>query len=113
MGLDIFEEGKTASDFERFHRRFLAFGFGSNFIYFMVKSMANIFCMGSQMTAEIISREESSGIPIDHPKNPASIVSNLSQAFFRSYQNFLEFNSLTNMGLCLFQVSKNDQNYAS
>jgi hypothetical protein len=26
-------------------------------------------------------------------------------AFFRSFQNCLEFNSLTNMGLCLFQVN--------
>lgn len=59
------------------------------------------------MTNEVITKEESSGIPIDHPKNPATILSNISQGFLRSYQNCMEFNALTNMGLCLFQVSFN------
>ena len=105
IGLDIFEQGRSNSGFEKFHRRFLSFGFGSVFAYFLVKSMANIFCMGSRLTYEVLNREEGSGIPVDHPKNPATIINNISLAFFRSFQNCLEFNSLTNMGLCLFQVN--------
>jgi hypothetical protein len=58
--------------------------------------------MGTRLSYEILSREEGSGIPVDHPKNPARILNNLSNGFFRTYKNCLEFNALTNMGLCLF-----------
>lgn len=59
--------------------------------------------MGTRLSYEILSREEGSGIPVDHPKNPARILNNLSNGFFRTFKNILEFNALTNMGLCLFQ----------
>lgn len=65
--------------------------------------MANIFCMGTRMTVEILARVEGSGIPEDHPKNPGKMMSNISEGFFRTLQNCMEFNALTNMGLCLFQ----------
>jgi len=55
------------------------------------------------MTFEILSKQEGSGIPEDHPKNPAKILNNISEGFLRTLQNCMEFNSLTNMGLCLFQ----------
>jgi len=68
-----------------------------------MKSMTNIFTMGSRMTYEVLAKETSSGIPIDHPKNPARIMENISNSFMRSFLNCVEFNALTNMGLCLFQ----------
>ena len=42
LGIDVFERGKTNSDFEKLHRRFICYGLGSVTIYFLVKSMANI-----------------------------------------------------------------------
>ena len=65
--------------------------------------MANIWCMGPRMSYEVLNRESGSGIPVDHPKNPAVILNNISLGFFRTFENCLEFNALTNMGLCLFQ----------
>ena len=93
------------ADFEKFHRRFLAYGFGTHVVYFVVKSMTNTFCMGSRLTYEILSREEGSGISVDHPKNPATIMENVSQSFLTTFANCVEYNALTNIGLCLFQVS--------
>ena len=70
--------------YEKFHRRFLAFGLGSNFTYFVVKSLCNGFSMGTRMTYEILGRNKVLGIPADHPKNPARIINNLSESFFRT-----------------------------
>ena len=46
---------------------------------------------------------ESERIPEDHPRNPAKILSNISESYYRIFQNCLEYNALTNMGLCLYQ----------
>jgi hypothetical protein len=54
--LGIMNEGKKSKDFEKFHRRFLAFGFGANFTYFVIKSLCNLNCMGTRMTYEISAR---------------------------------------------------------
>jgi len=51
----------------------------------------------------VLNREQGSGIPVDHPKNPAVILNNISLGYLRTIENCLEFNALTNMGLCLFQ----------
>lgn len=59
--------------------------------------------MSSKITYEVISRENSSGIPIDHPKNPATILASIGEGFLKVFQNCIEYNALTNMGLCLFQ----------
>lgn len=85
------------------HRRFICFGLGSVTIYFMVKSFTNIWCIGTRMSYEVLNREQGSGIPVDHPKNPAVILNNISLGFLRTIENCMEFNALTNMGLCLFQ----------
>lgn len=66
--------------------------------------MTNSFVMGSKMAYEIVGREGGSAIPPDHPKNPATILSNIGEGFLRTFQNCVEYNALTNMGLCLFQV---------
>ena len=87
--------------YEYFHRKFLCYGLGSVFSYFVVKSMSHLFCQGSRMVYEILHRDK--GIPSDHPRNPARIISNISESFWRMTQNTMEFNALTNMGLCLFQ----------
>lgn len=105
MNIQITEESLKPEDFEKFHRKFLALGFGANFIFFIVKSISNSFIMGSKITYEVISKEGSSGIPVDHPKNPATILANMGEGFLRTYQNCIEYNALTNMGLCLFQVN--------
>lgn len=97
-------EGKKSKDFEKFHRRFLAFGFGANFTYFVIKSLCNLNCMGTRMTYEISARQLK-GMPASHPKNPARILNNMSEGWFRTFHNLMEFNAITNMGLCLFQVS--------
>lgn len=55
------------------------------------------------MSYEVLNREQGSGIPVDHPKNPAVILNNISLGFLRTIENCMEFNALTNMGLCLFQ----------
>jgi hypothetical protein len=101
--IGVLNEGKKSKDFEKFHRRFLAYGFGSNFTYFVVKSLCNLNCMGTLMTYEIMGRQIN-GMRVDHPKNPARILNNLSEGFFRTLHNIMEYNALTNMGLCLFQV---------
>ena len=54
------------------------------------------------MVCEILARQDTEGIEEDHPKNPAKILNNLSRSFFQIFQNALEFNALTNMGLCIF-----------
>jgi len=87
--------------FEYFHRKFLSYGLGSVFAYFVTKSMSHLFCQGSRITYEILHRDK--GIPNDHPRNPARILNNISESFWRITQNTMEFNTLTNMGLCLFQ----------
>lgn len=81
----------------------MAYGLGCIFIFFIIKSQSNIFSMGTRLGYEILSREEGSGIPVDHPKNPARILHNMSNSFMKTFRNCLEYNSLTNMGLCLFQ----------
>lgn len=55
------------------------------------------------MVCEILARQSSEGIEEDHPKNPAKILNNLSESFLRIFQYCLEYNALTNMGLCIFQ----------
>ena len=87
--------------FEYFHRKFLCYGLGSVFSYFVGKSMSHLFCQGSRMVYEILHRDK--GIPNDHPRNPARIINNISESFWRTTQNTMEYNALTNMGLCLFQ----------
>lgn len=103
MAIDI--NGATVDDraFEKFHRRFLSFGFGTVFAYFVIKSLSHVFCQGSSMVVEIMARQSSEGIEEDHPKNPAKIISNISESFLRLAQYCLEYNALTNMGLCIFQ----------
>lgn len=49
-------EGDKNLDFERFHRRFLAYGLGSNIAFFLVKTVCNVFSMGSKLTYEIMAR---------------------------------------------------------
>lgn len=87
--------------FEYFHRKFMCFGLGSIFSYFVTKSVSHLFCQGSRIVYEILHRDK--GIPSDHPRNPARIINNISESFWRVAQNTMEFNALTNMGLCLFQ----------
>lgn len=87
--------------FEYFHRKFMCYGLGSIFSYFVGKSMTHLFCQGSRMVYEILHRDK--GIPNDHPRNPARIINNISESFWRVAQNTMEYNALTNMGLCLFQ----------
>ena len=103
FGIDIIDTKITDKNFERFHRRFLSYGFGTVFAYFIVKSLSNQFCQGTQMVTEILSRQTSEGIEEDHPKNPAKILSNIGESFFRLFHNCLEYNAQTNMGLCIFQ----------
>ena len=103
FGIDVIDTKITDKNFEKFHRRFLSFGFGSVFAYFIIKSLTNQFCQGAQMVTEILSRQSSEGIEEDHPKNPAKIISNISESFMRTFNNCLEYNALTNMGLCIFQ----------
>lgn len=87
--------------FEYFHRKFMCYGLGSIFSYFVTKSVSHLFCQGSRIVYEILHRDK--GIPSDHPRNPARIINNISESFWRIAQNTMEFNALTNMGLCLFQ----------
>lgn len=103
FGIDMSTESVTSTDFERFHRRFLAYGFGSVFAYFIIKSLTNLFCQGSLMVCEILARQSTDGIEEDHPMNPAMIMYNLSESFLRIFQYCIEYNALTNMGLCIFQ----------
>lgn len=103
FGIDMSTEKVTSTDFERFHRRFLAYGFGSVFAYFIIKSLANLFCQGSLMVTEILARQAGEGIEEDHPMNPATMMLNVSESFLRIFQYCLEYNALTNMGLCIFQ----------
>ena len=103
--MGVMNQGKKNKDFERFHRRFIAYGLGSNFAYFVVKSLCNLHCMGSKITYEILARQMN-GIPPDHPKNPARILNNVNEGYFRTLHNLMEFNAFTNMGLCLFQVKR-------
>ncbi len=103
----IFLGGNTRSRklptnyFEYFHRKFLCYGLGSVFSFFVGKSMSHLFCQGSRIVYEILHRDK--GIPSDHPRNPARIINNISESFWRTTQNMMEYNALTNMGLCLFQ----------
>lgn len=92
---------KPTAYFEYFHRKFLSYGLGTVFSYFVTRSMSHLFCQGSRMVYEILHRDK--GIPNDHPRNPARIVSNISESFWRVSQNMMEYNALTTMGLCLFQ----------
>ena len=103
FGIDVANMEISERNFEKFHRRFLAFGFGSVFAFFVIKSLATVFSHGSYVVCEILARQNNEGIEEDHPKNPARILINLSESFFQVFQNALEFNALTNMGLCIFQ----------
>lgn len=55
------------------------------------------------MVTEILARQHVSGIEDDHPMNPSLILRNMSESFLRTFQYCLEYNALTNMGLCLYQ----------
>ena len=91
-------------EFERFHRRFMAYGFGGVFSYFIIKSLANIFSHSTKIVYEVLNTQTySERIPHDHPRNPARIFHNISESFFKIFQNCIEANVLTNMGICLFQ----------
>jgi Na+/H+-translocating membrane pyrophosphatase len=96
-------EEMTEKNFERFHRRFLSYGFGSVFAYFLIKSLSNLFSNASGMVCEILASQNSEGIEEDHAKNPAKILNNISESHFRIFQNSLQYNALTNMGLCIYQ----------
>lgn len=43
IGIDISSTEISERNFERFHRRFLAFGFGSITAFFIIKSLSNMF----------------------------------------------------------------------
>ena len=101
--IDFQDEEMTEKNFERFHRRFIAYGFGSVFAFFVIKSLTNLFSNSSHMVCEMLARQPSEGIDENHAKNPAKILHNISQSYFRIFQNSLQFNALTNMGLCIFQ----------
>ena len=75
----------TERNFERFHRRFISFGLGSTFAYFVIKSLSTMFCHGTYICCEILSRLDSEGIEENHPKNPAKILSNISESFLEIY----------------------------
>jgi hypothetical protein len=55
------------------------------------------------MVCEILARQNSEGIEEDHAKNPAKILNNIAESYFQIFQNSLQYNALTNMGLCIFQ----------
>jgi hypothetical protein len=101
--IDMESEQMTEKNFERFHRRFLAFGFGSVFAFFLIKSLSKMFANASYMVCEILARQNSEGIEEDHAKNPAKILNNIAESYFKIFQNSLQYNALTNMGLCIFQ----------
>lgn len=103
FALDVQGASKDDRSFEKFHRRFLSFGFGSVFAFFVIKSLTHVFCQGSSMVVEILARQSNEGIEEDHPKNPARIMNDISESFLRIFQYCLEYNALTNMGLCIFQ----------
>lgn len=56
VGIDISSVEISEWNFERFHRRFLAYGFGSIVAYFIIKSLCNMFIQGSSMVCEILAR---------------------------------------------------------
>jgi hypothetical protein len=89
-------------DYEKFHRRFLAYGFGSIVVYFVIKSLTNVFSSGSKMVYECLENKtvESEHIPPDHPRNPGKIMSNVSDSFLKTFEICTEHNALTNMGIC-------------
>ena len=101
--IDMDSEQMTEKNFERFHRRFLAFGLGSVFAFFLVHSLSKMFSNASYMVCEILARQNSEGIEEDHAKNPAKILNNIAESYFKILQNSLQYNALTNMGLCIFQ----------
>lgn len=101
LGSNTRSRSLPTSYFEYFHRKFMCYGLGSIFSYFVTRSMGNLFCQGSRIVYEILHRDK--GIPNDHPRNPGRIINNISESFWRIMENTMEFNALTNMGLCLFQ----------
>jgi hypothetical protein len=101
--IDMESDQMTEKNFERFHRRFLAYGFGSVFAFFLIKSLSKMFANASYMVCEILARQNSEGIEEDHAKNPAKILNNIAESYFKIFQNSLQYNALTNMGLCIFQ----------
>lgn len=82
VGIDLSSTEITERDFEKFHRGFLAYGFGSIVAYFIIKSLANMFGQGSQIVMEILARQSLEGLEENHPKNPAKIVNNITNSFF-------------------------------
>ena len=56
FGIDVASTDISERNFERFHRRFLSFGFGSIFAYFIIKSLSNMFSHGSKVVCEILAR---------------------------------------------------------
>lgn len=43
FGIDLSSTEISERDFEKFHRRFLAYGLGSITAYFIIKSLGNMF----------------------------------------------------------------------
>ncbi len=56
FGIDVSSTEISEKNFEKFHRRFLSFGFGSIFAFFVIKSLTNMFTHGSQVVVEILHR---------------------------------------------------------
>lgn len=103
LEIDIWGASIDDRRFEKYHRRFLSYGFGTVFAYFVIKSLSHVFCQGTHMVVEVLARQSNEGIEEDHPKNPARILNNISESALRIVQFCLEYNALTNMGLCIFQ----------
>lgn len=101
--IDLAAEEVSDRNFEKFHRRFLGFGFGSIVSFFIIKSLTKLFIQGSSSVVEIMARQTFEGLEEDHPKNPSRILQNISESFLGILLNCVEFNALTNMGLCVFQ----------
>ncbi len=56
FGIDVASNDVSERNFEKFHRRFLSYGFGSIFAYFVIKSLSNMFGHGTFMVCEILAR---------------------------------------------------------
>ena len=86
---------ETGAYYEKFHRRFLSYGLGSIFMFFLVKSLSNVFSSGSKLVLEIMERGSVEGerIESDHPRNPAKIYSNLSDSFLKMFEICVEHNA--------------------
>ena len=66
FGIDVMDTKITDQSFEKFHRRFLTYGFGSVFAFFIVKSFSNMFCQGTNLVTEILARQSTEGVEEDN-----------------------------------------------